>query len=319
MNTDEVYGEYATEAEIQEAMNLLHGEPAAIIEQPRSRLVIRDGLGEEWTTAWVKLSTAFKPHIKEIRGAPLAVWLYISLSINRSGTAFPSINKIAEDTGYSRNGVIESVKVLEQKGYLSVRRGERKFNLYEPKFAANGRGNDPDESTQLTDPDESTEWTGLLLPPDESTFSPNESTPVDLNKKNKREQEGFENSKKSPKRGDVIDAMLAYQNGEYWKGRETFLAEDLPLADFWHTATGQPLNGNKAQLKSLRKAVTAWRDQRLSVASLQAALDNRKAWKKGGLVSDPNEITADAAAIEAAGGLRTDESRGEYRPSRISA
>lgn len=123
----------------------------------------------------------------------------------------------------------------------------------------------------------------------------------------------------SPKRGDVIDAMLAYQNGEYWKGRETFLAEDLPLADFWHTATGQPLNGNKAQLKSLRKAVTAWRDQRLSVASLQAALDNRKAWKKGGLVSDPNEITADAAAIEAAGGLRTDESRGEYRPSRISA
>jgi len=126
-------------------------------------------------------------------------------------------------------------------------------------------------------------------------------------------------SKKSPKRGDVIDAMLAYQNGEYWKGRETFLAEDLPLADFWHTATGQPLNGNKAQLKSLRKAVTAWRDQRLSVASLQAALDNRKAWKKGGLVSDPNEITADAAAIEAAGGLRTDESRGEYRPSRISA
>jgi hypothetical protein len=169
----------------------LNGEPAAIIEQPRSRLVLRDGLGEEWTVAWVKLSTAFKPHIKELRGAPLAVWLYLSLSINKSGVAFPSINRIAEDTGYSRNGVMEATKELEEKGYLKVRRGERKFNLYEPEFSAIGRMNEPSN--------ESTKWTGQAdestFPADESTFSPNESSAVDLNKRNKSKLElrGIEN------------------------------------------------------------------------------------------------------------------------------
>ena len=163
---------------VTEALELLHGEPAAIIEQPRSRLVLRDGIGEEWTVAWVKLSTAFKPHIKEIRGAPLAVWLYLSLSINKQGVAFPSLDKIAEDTGYSRNGVMDAVKTLEEKGYLTVRRGERRYNLYEPEFAAIGKNNDPS--------DQSTKFTGPLLSDDQSTFSSNQSTPLDLNKRNKR-------------------------------------------------------------------------------------------------------------------------------------
>lgn len=293
MNTNEVYGEYATEAEIQEAMNLLRGEPAAIIEQPRSRLVIRDGLGEEWTTAWVKLSTAFKPHIKEIRGAPLAVWLYISLSINRSGTAFPSINKIAEDTGYSRNGVIESVKVLEQKGYLSVRRGERKFNLYEPKFAANGRGNDPDESTQLTDPDESTEWTGLLLPPDESTFSPNESTPVDLNKKNKRKQEL--SPEELAKANKLVDAIIANSSGSHFEGREIFLPDHLPLVDWYHKRTGQVCR--KKDRNSWMKAVREWVDAGLTPDDLQAAYEVDIVWRK--VIANPNELTSKAIALKA--------------------
>jgi biotin operon repressor len=162
---------------VTEAMSLLQGEPAAIIEQPRARTVLRAGMGEEWTVAWVKLSTAFKPHIKEIRGAPLAVWLYIALSVNKQGVSFPSINKIAEDTGYSRNGVMDAIKELEERGYMKVRRGERKFNLYEPEFAAIGRTNEPsNESTQFTSP---------VLPPDESTFSPDESSVLDLNKSNK--------------------------------------------------------------------------------------------------------------------------------------
>ncbi|HAR45960.1 MAG TPA: hypothetical protein DCS05_07270 [Nitrospiraceae bacterium] len=58
---------------VTEAMELLNGEPAAIIEQPRARLILRNGLDEQWTVAWVKMSTAFKPHIKELHGAPLAV------------------------------------------------------------------------------------------------------------------------------------------------------------------------------------------------------------------------------------------------------
>ena len=159
-------------------------EPAAVIEQPRSRLVLRDGLGEEWTVAWVKLSTAFKPHIKNLRGAQLAVWLYISLSINEKGVAFPGIRTIAEDTGYSHQGVLDAIKDLEAKGYMKVRRGERRYNLYEPEFAAIGKVNEPSETVNSVD--ESSKLSQVLQP-NESTFSPNESSGLDLNKKNKKE------------------------------------------------------------------------------------------------------------------------------------
>lgn len=164
-------------------------EPAAVIEQPTKKLVLRDDIGEEWTVAWVKLSTAFKPHIKNLKGSPLAIWLYISLSINKDGVSFPGIRTIAEATGYSHQGVLDAIQVLEEKGYLHVRRGERRFNIYQPEFASIGRTKEPSETVNSVDsrsskkPDEST------FPADESTFSPNESTLLDLNKKNKKEQE----------------------------------------------------------------------------------------------------------------------------------
>lgn len=165
---------------IAEAMDLLAGEPAAIIEQPHVRYLLRDGLDEQWTVAWVKLSTAFKPHIKELRGAPLAVWLFISLSINKSGIAFPGIRTIADETGYSHQGVLNAIATLEEKGYLKVRRGERRFNLYEPEFAAIGQTNEPSGSVNSVD---------STFPADESTFSPDESTSLDSNKINKNKQE----------------------------------------------------------------------------------------------------------------------------------
>ena len=160
-------------------------QPPAIIEQPRSRMVLRETLGEEWTVAWVKLSTAFKPHIKNLRGAPLAVWLYISLSINEKGVAFPGIRTIAEDTGYSHQGVLDAIKELEGKGYLHVRRGERRFNIYEPEFAAIGRTNEPSETVNLVESSKLSQ----VSTPNESSFLPNESSGLDLNKKNKKEQD----------------------------------------------------------------------------------------------------------------------------------
>ncbi len=144
-----------------------YAEPAAIIERPQSRLVLHDELAEEWTVAWIKLSTAFKPHIKNLRGAPLAVWLYISLSIGSDGNAFPGIRTIADETGYSHQAVIDAVKFLEEKGYLSVRRGERRYNIYKPQFAAIGKTNEPTETVKLVD---SSVSMSQLLPPDESTF-----------------------------------------------------------------------------------------------------------------------------------------------------
>lgn len=167
---------------VTEALDLLKGEPAAVIEQPRSTIVLRDGLDQVWTVAWVKLSTAFKPHIKQLKGSPLAVWLYISLCVNEKGVSFPGILTIAEDTGYSHQTVIDAIKVLEGKGYLKVRRGERRYNLYEPEFAAIGRVNEPSDTVKS---DESNNLMSQVSSPDESSFSPNESTPLDSNKSNK--------------------------------------------------------------------------------------------------------------------------------------
>ena len=183
---------YITDA--AEMLGAGYHEPAAIIEEPRRRKVMGQlpGFDEQDTAAWVKLSTAFKPHIKALKGAPLAVWLYLSLSINRNGQAFPGIRTMAEELDYSHQGIIDAVKTLEEKGYLAVRRGERRYNLYEPGFAAIGRGKEPVNSVDSL-ADEST------FPANESTFSPNESSGLDLNKRNKIKQE--------PKK-DLIDAML---------------------------------------------------------------------------------------------------------------
>lgn len=180
-------------------------QPAAIIEHPSRKIVLQDGLGEEWTVAWVKLSTAFKPHIKKLRGSPLAVWLYISLSINRQGISFPSIAKIAEDTGYSHQGVLDAINTLEDNGYLKVRRGERRYNLYEPEFAAIGRSKEPSETVNLV---ESTELS-QVLPANESTFSPNESSPLDSNKNNKSQLEAHEKRKTPLPAGSDIAFQMA--------------------------------------------------------------------------------------------------------------
>ena len=152
----EQQGEYKTETdEGREAMEMLGkgygNEPAAIIESPSRKMYLRDSMDEQYSPAWVKLSTAFKPHIKELRGSPLAVWLFISLSIDKSGKAFPAIATIAKETGYSRQGVMDAITILERKGYLAVRRGERRFNFYEPEFAAIGKGKEPTEMVNSVD------------------------------------------------------------------------------------------------------------------------------------------------------------------------
>lgn len=174
-------------SDIDDAKEMLGaGYPAAIIEQPHKRSVLRDSMAEEETSAWVKLSTAFKPHIKELRGAPLSVWLFLSLSINRDGVAFPAVRTIAEQIGYSHQGVLDAIAVLEEKGYLTVRRGERRYNLYEPEFASVGRGKEP--SVNSVDQSEN----GQVSTPNRSTFPPDRSSGLDLNKRNKNNKTGIE-------------------------------------------------------------------------------------------------------------------------------
>jgi hypothetical protein len=65
---------------------------------------------------------------------------------------------------------------------MKVRRGEKRYNLYEPEFAAIGRTSEPTERVNL---DDESSKLSQVLPPDESTFSPDESSGLDSNKRNK--------------------------------------------------------------------------------------------------------------------------------------
>lgn len=100
------------------------------------------------------------------------------------------------------------------------------------------------------------------------------------------------------KAGKMVDYMLTNaKRTDLWPGRELFRDYHYQYADWWHELTGQPLKGNKKQVSSLQKACAQWHDQGLSLQALSAAYHARKAWKK--FIADPNEITTEAAALQA--------------------
>lgn len=142
---------------ITEAMELLQGQqPAAIIERPRTALAVNDdGLIDYKVWGWVKMSARFRSHIKRMRGAKLAVWLCLALSIDEGGEFSASVKELVEMTGYSHTEVLSSIAELEVMGYLSVNRGGRK-NIYKPGFVARGENNPSDSQLSLVKKVEST-------------------------------------------------------------------------------------------------------------------------------------------------------------------
>lgn len=109
-----------------------------------------------------------------------------------------------------------------------------------------------------------------------------------------------------------FEQAKANHSGEAWKGREMFRDNHLPFADWWHSLTGQPLNGNKKHIGAMQKACADWQAQGLSLDSLKQSYDARVAWKK--VIANPNEITADAAAIQALPvAKKTDETPAPYK------
>jgi hypothetical protein len=89
--------------------------------------------------AWVKISTSFKKVMPYLKGANLAVFIAISLSINDKGECFPGIDTLADCTGYSRRAVFDAIRELEQTGFLTITHGVKKSNLYHVNaFAAFG-------------------------------------------------------------------------------------------------------------------------------------------------------------------------------------
>jgi hypothetical protein len=118
-------------------------DKAAIIERPRKTHAIGDtGLEEYQLYGWVKMSAKFCAHIKRLRGAKLAIWLCLALNIDENGECKLSQKELSDITGYSHTEVIDSVKELDEMGFLSVDRSGKK-NLYTPVFVARGKGNTP--------------------------------------------------------------------------------------------------------------------------------------------------------------------------------
>lgn len=122
------------------------GENAAEIHPPKTIQVIQDkGLVEYRVWGWVKISAKFISHIKRLRGAKLSIWQVLACSIDEYGKCSLTIKELCELTGYSHTEVIDSLKELDEMGYLSIDRSGKK-NLYTPEFAARGVDNSPSET-----------------------------------------------------------------------------------------------------------------------------------------------------------------------------
>jgi hypothetical protein len=179
-------------------------EKAAIIERPRKTHAVGDsGLEEYQLYGWVKMSAKFCAHIKNLRGAKLAIWLCLALSIDEDGECKLSQKELCEITGYSHTEVIESVKELDEMGFLSVDRSGKK-NLYSPVFVAKGKGNSPSKETLVKKLDST--------PADSNESSPllENSVPTSIKKEQEYVNLSKEEIDQAKKRFDDILAMANF-------------------------------------------------------------------------------------------------------------
>lgn len=127
--------DYVTES--AEALDMLGAGYAAEIESPRIIKRLSDeGLRDYKVWGWVKISANFISHIKRLKGAKLAVWQVVALSINEDGECNLSVPQIAEASGYSQSETRKTLGELDEMGYLSVDRKAGKRSLYTPEFVA---------------------------------------------------------------------------------------------------------------------------------------------------------------------------------------
>jgi len=116
--------------------------------------------------------------------------------------------------------------------------------------------------------------------------------------------------KEKEQAGQKVMAMVeqARHGANMWRGRELFRDNHLDYADWYNHATGQ--EPGKKFAKSWQKAFSDWEECRLTVDSLKTAFAARSKWRT---VADPNELTKDAAAIQAMPAASITETRPEWR------
>ncbi len=292
---------------ITEAMELLNGTTLEI-SSPEKVIERRDGkLVEVERSAFVKIFTSFKKELKTISGDELKVWLYLALSINRfSKTATPGLRKIAEDTGLAVNTVRGIIERLELSQLLDVEKADGKGNQYRPADYASVSKFDTVPQT-VSNSDE----TVSILEPTVSTLR-GENAQLELTR-NTREALHFENPILKGIEASIYQGRTTTQedmnasNKPSWKGREMVRDNLLPFADWYHNATGQVMS--KSSQKSWHKALRDWQDEGVTPAHLQVAFEAQSKWR---MVSDPNQLTKDAAAVKASGIAKENTSTVEF-------
>jgi len=211
--------------------------------------------------------------------------------------AYPSLAKIAHKTSLSRTCVINAMDALKYNG-IALAAGTSKWDTvnYTINRACFSQI-EGSKSRVLVNPVDSPQLTQLTPPVNpvdpNHTITIHKTKDVSLSKSEMQEA------------GKKVDKILAMQNPNAWQGREHIRADLLPLADWYNRVTNQVMT--KRVQKAWWKALGEWKDECLQPEHLQAAYDNRIAWRK--IITDPNELTKDAAAIKAAGGIGNNSSK----------
>lgn len=123
-------------------------KPPLSIQQEHEVYVREDGSTFTRADIFVKLSVIFKDQmLRRLKGPKLSVYLCIALYCGGPEmTSWPSINTIADRTGYSRRAVIGAVQELEAMGLVAVQHRESErtgydSNVYEVRgYATMGAG-----------------------------------------------------------------------------------------------------------------------------------------------------------------------------------
>jgi DnaD/phage-associated family protein len=254
--TDESPVELITQEEIDEGVQLLHGEAVVQFEKPSDQIVeTEDGYEVVESLGWIKFSTAFRNRmLKTLKGAKLSIFISICLHLNEHGESFPGLAKIAEETGYHRDTVIVEIQEMELiPGLMKVLRARGKVNHYRPAFAARGKGNEP---------------VGKILP----VGSPVGKTSTGLGKTSR----GKSDSKK--KRGKKIlnddERALQERTAIFTKLYESnigvitpLLADiirnttiDFPLSDWYEPAFTIAVSNNKRHVNYVIAVLQGWKD-----------------------------------------------------------
>jgi len=84
--------------------------------------VAGDGSAFVWDDYYIKLKLAFRKRaLRELRGAPLSVFLCLALHVDADGIAHPGIKRICDETGYCRRAVIDALAYLDEQVHVLER------------------------------------------------------------------------------------------------------------------------------------------------------------------------------------------------------